>query len=223
MHKGRCAYCGAPVTSDKQKEHVFPRCLYPEWNTDPKVQRLTVPACSTCNNSWADDEAHFRIVVAVSGEANEAVRELWDSKILRALHEVDGLKRKRDLWEIMRTVKTDEGEGVAIYPGESEAVMRVVRKIIRGLSYHHELMWPVSDEKVWADVGEKRGATPGTVDKLGFLDEMEYHHRDKKIVEWWYAVVDYKTAYSFWLIRFYERTTFVGGVMQGGNEIEEGG
>lgn len=39
---------------------------------------------STCNRGWSDDEAHFRSVLLLAGEPNEAVQELWTTKTARS-------------------------------------------------------------------------------------------------------------------------------------------
>jgi hypothetical protein len=74
-----CAYCGYRVATDR--EHVFPKSLYPESKASSRVQRLTIPSCNECNNGWSDDEAHFRNVLALAGEPNDSRRELWETKI----------------------------------------------------------------------------------------------------------------------------------------------
>lgn len=55
----RCAFCGKD-TDERTKEHVVPACLYDPALLDPKVQRLTVPACKKCNHSWSCDETFFQ-------------------------------------------------------------------------------------------------------------------------------------------------------------------
>ncbi len=68
-----CAYCGGKATT---VDHVVPRKLYPPSKVVSRVQRITVPACSRCNNGWADDEPHFRTILLLAGEANPITREL---------------------------------------------------------------------------------------------------------------------------------------------------
>src|SRR5277367_6822716 len=86
-----CTYCGVtegPFT----KDHVIPPNLYPLSRGSSRVQRITVPACVGCNNDHSDDEAHFRNVILIAGEPNEAVRELWDSEVSRSFSKNDILK-----------------------------------------------------------------------------------------------------------------------------------
>jgi hypothetical protein len=104
----------------------------------------------------------------------------------------------------MRTVGTSNGEQWAIFPGDDERVMRIVRKVIRGLCHYHGIVSPVSDQRVWADV-LRRYAVP-----RGFLDQMEHQHREKDIAEYRYQVLDDPPIHSGWLITFFERRTFIG-------------
>jgi hypothetical protein len=201
-----CAYCGK-TCARYEKEHVFPRCLYPPSKTRSKTQRLTVPACNECNNSWADDEAHFRNMLVLAGEQpNTARQELWQ-KAQRSFDQVDGARRIGDIIARMKRIDTPEGPGHLVFPGRDERVLRVVRKVIRGLCYYHSVSPPVSDRRVWADV-LKYEVPPA------LLEQMQYEHRDKEIVEYRYRVLDDAdvNVNSAWLITFFERVTFVGAV-----------
>lgn len=84
-----CGYCGISEVK-LTKDHVIPRLLYPSSKAKSKVQRLTIPSCKECNNSWSDDEAHFRNVLMLCGEANPVAEELFNSEVTRALHNKDG-------------------------------------------------------------------------------------------------------------------------------------
>jgi hypothetical protein len=215
MNKRKCAYCGVPVTY-RERDHVFPSCLYPPSRSNSRVQRLVVPVCSPCNRGWSVDEDHFRDVLLMSGEPNEAVRELWERKVLQSFRKDGGRRRVRDLLEQMHRVETSAGERWAIYPGRDERVMRIVRKVIRGLCHYHGVMSPVSDERVWADVLKY-------VVPQEFLDQMEHHHREQDIARYRYQVLSEPPIHSVWLITFYERRTFIGMVSTLENGFPENG
>ena len=202
MRKITCAYCGAVVIAGT-REHVIPRCLYPRSKSASHVQRLTVDACVNCNNGWADDEAHFRNVLLLAGESNEVVREIWKTTAARSFVQPDGEKRLRDLIQQMKPVQLSGAERHMIYPGEDFRVMRVVRKVIRGLCCHHGLRSPVADNQVWADVLKY-------VVPQEFLDEMPIHHREKDVVEYRYLPLTYGDMESMWLLTFFEKRTFIG-------------
>ncbi len=197
----RCAYCGVGNV-ELTKDHVVPRGLYPVSNRDPRVQRITVPCCISCQESWTDNEAHFRNVLLVAGEANAAVRELWDGKALRIFSHVDGLRRVRELAEQLVASPSDGPGRHRIYPANDERVLHVLRKIVRGLSHFHKIETAVADDRVSVDV--LRYAIPD-----GFMQPMEWHHRDRDIIEYWYALYDDGETTSAWILRFFERRTFI--------------
>jgi hypothetical protein len=199
--KTMCSYCGIRPAVDH--EHVIPKCLYPASKATSKVKRLTVPACKTCNNSWSDDEAHFRNVMLLAGEPNYAVNELWATTAARSFQHVDGRRRVIDLVEMMKPIQTPEGEQHMIFPAKDERVMRVIRKVIRGLCHSHKVLTAVSETRLWVDV--LRYVVP-----QAFLDEMSIHHRDQDIFEYRYQVLNEEGIHSAWLLTFFERRKFIG-------------
>jgi hypothetical protein len=144
-------------------------------------------------------------MLVLAGEPNPARQELWETAAaLRSFDDVDGLRRMNDLIVRMKPVKmTDGSTGHMIFPGENGRVVRVVKKVIRGLCYHHNVMWPISDHHVWADVMKY-------VIPQEFLDQMEYHHREQDIAEYRYQVLNENEINSAWLITFFQRVTFIG-------------
>jgi len=166
---------------------------------------MTVLACSRCNRGWSDDEAHFRNVLLVAGEPNASVQELWTTKASRSFSEVDGARRLRDLFEQMVPVSTPAGERWKVFPGRDERVMRVIRKIVRGLSHFHGIESAVSEERVWADVLKYR-----IPDEL--LESVTFWHRELDILQYWYEVRDDATVESLWFLNFFERRPFVAAV-----------
>jgi hypothetical protein len=142
-------------------------------------------------------------VLAIAGEPNDAVRELWSTTVRRSFDAIDGNARVRSLWEQMVPVVHEGRDRRKVYPAEDERVMRVVRKIIRGLCHHHGLGSPVPDEAVFADV-LKYQVPPNLIEYL------PYEHREQDIFSYRFdgaRGVGYESA---WLLTFYERTTFVG-------------
>ncbi|HXV65120.1 MAG TPA: hypothetical protein VEK15_30785 [Vicinamibacteria bacterium] len=82
--------------------------------------------------------------------------------------------------------------------------MRVLRKVIRGLCYHHGLLSVVPDDQVWADV--QRYEIPP-----GFFDEMTVAHSEPDIIEYrWTTLPEDELMHSVWRLRFFERTPFYG-------------
>jgi hypothetical protein len=199
--KRSCAYCGSmdACTFD----HVVPRALYPPSKDESRVQRITVPTCEQCNRGWANDEAHFRNMLLISGERTSVVSELWEGPTQRSFTKEDGGKRARDLAAQMVPVQTPQGERYMVYPGRDERVLRIVRKVVRGLCHYHDLLSPVPDEQVWADV-QKFEISPE------FLTQMTSAHVEEDVLQYRFSVIEDPDIdiHSGWLLQFFTRTPF---------------
>jgi len=200
-----CAYCGKanPETVD----HVIPGCLYPA-SIGSTVQRLTVPACEACNNSWSDDEAHFRTMMTLAGEANAVASELWKGKVARGFRAADGRRRFMDVWAHMKVVQTPTGERHKIFPASDARFIRVLRKIVRGLHYHHKLGHPVPDDLTGA--GLLRYEVPEDI-----TEAMPIHHFGRDVFEYQFETFDQFPDIpmrSGWLLTFLGNKRFAGWV-----------
>ena len=210
MSNTGCAYCGA-CDVPLEREHVVPACLYPPSKANSKVQRLTVPACRSCNNGWSDDEAHFRTVLVLAGDPPNAPRhELWQEKVVPSFDEPDARRRLDDIISIMKTLPVDGEERQKIYPADDPRVLRVIKKIVRGLSHYHRLGSPIGDAEVWADI--LRYQVPSEA-----LSRMAHHHREADIVEYAFEAPSAEGVRSSWLLTFFQQVTFVGMVLEGAN------
>ncbi|MER9136069.1 hypothetical protein NKI20_07130 [Mesorhizobium sp. M0830] len=208
-----CALCGKFRLTTR--EHVVPKGLYPESKgATSTFQRITIAACFDCNNGTSDDDVHFRNVVAMSGDANPSVREVWEGPIRRSFEKVDGRRRALDLFKLMKPALELEGDRYMIYPGNDPRVIGTIRKVVRGLCHHHQLLAVVKNDKVWADV--LKYAVP-----TEFAEAMVIAHAEPDILDYKYLVVDEGELHSFWLLRFYERTTFIAVVFNTSMGIEE--
>jgi hypothetical protein len=196
----RCAYCGGENAFTK--DHVISRSLYPPLEPSkakPKVRRITVPACQACNKSWSADEAHFRNMLLLCGNPTPTVRKLWERKTRRSFLYPDGKKQARDL--AAQIVITQSGSHM-VYPARDERVMRLVRKVVRGLSYYHKVRWPISDDESWADVQRFDIQSD-------FFVAMQSFHVEKEIFQYRFSVMDDPNFNSCWVLRFFERTPFL--------------
>jgi len=194
--KKPCAYCGDPATT---ADHVVSKGMY---HASSAFHRITVPACLSCNNGMSDDEVHFRTIMLLAGNTTPVVRELWDGKTRRSFDKDDGRRRVHDVFVQMVPTNTDEGERHMVFPARDPRVMRVVRKIIRGLCAHHRLRAPVSDAEVVADV--QRFQIPEL-----FYSEMTAAHADPDVLQYRYLVLqDDPDIHSGWSLTFYSRTSF---------------
>jgi hypothetical protein len=204
MHKKRCVYCG--VEGQKlTRDHVFPRGLFPPVTTALKVQRLTVAACELCNNSFSDDEAHFRSVVTLAGHVTESTSRVFHEKVMRSFDGLDGRRRLFDLVELTERVTVDGEVRLKIYPARDERVLRVVRKCVIGLTYTHGLSSALPDIRVWADV--LRYALPTDMEA-----ELRFRGSEPEVVEYAFLEKPFEGIDVVWLIKFFRRATFIASV-----------
>lgn len=167
---------------------------------------MTVPACRSCNSSWADDEAHFRNILIISGESNAAVHELWQTSVRRSIEQIDGHRRLSNIVSQMVPVEAAGEQRWMVYPARDESVLRVLKKVvIRGLSHFHGLESAVPDERVWVDVMRYR-----IPDYL--LSETKFLHREADICEYWYESYGEGELSSVWFLRLFEKREFVASI-----------
>jgi hypothetical protein len=109
----------------------------------------------------------------------------------------------RDLVGILHPVKIEGNDRHMVYPGKDERVLRIIKKIIRGLCHYHGIISAVSEKRVWSDILKYRIPEE-------FLSEMAYEHREQDIAEYRYQVVREYGIDSAWIITFFQKVTFVG-------------
>jgi hypothetical protein len=197
-----CAYCGVR-DGTCTGGHVIPDCMYPE-EMDHRIQRINVPECPACGATWQDDEAHFRAVILMCGEANELASEKWFGPVSRSFDHASGPRWVRDLFELLEPVNTPDGLRYMVYPERDERVMRVLRKIIRGLCAYHKLGAAIAGNQVLAMV--KRFEIPPA-----FRDQFVRKSLGTDFC--WYSYSDQRGQdggefHSAWEIEFYGRTRF---------------
>jgi hypothetical protein len=199
-----CAYCGEPGADTA--DHVIPGCLYPKRRSE--VQRLTVPAHRACNQGFSLDETAFKEAVAGTGW-NDAARSVQQS-VLRGFGRRETHGRAADFLRRTRWKDSPAGPQLWIYPHTDPRVVRVLKKITRGLAYHHRFFVGLSDERVeahWAPLPPPE-----------LLAEMEHHHREADVCEYWFRAMrpgeEPTFMHSFWLLRFYERCTLASWILR---------
>lgn len=199
-----CAYCGATDRSIT-RDHVFSRALFPATPAAKGVNRITVPVCFECNNAYSRDEAHFRNVVASAGSANGPNHMVWSTKVTRSFYEKDGRKRVLELVDLTERQTIDGVDRLTIFPARDERVLRIARKCIRGLAHHHGLSTAVPEDRVWVDV--LKYVLPD-----GWEEELAMRGAERDIAEYGFRTDLGEGIESAWLLRFYERVTFIGTV-----------
>lgn len=119
----RCIYCGNPDTS---REHVPTRCLL-EKPFPPNL--ITVPSCSSCNQSFSLDEEYFLAVLSQIGTSSRLTNKIQDGGCVDRM-----FSRKPRLDDrITRSLKP-VGNRIYLEP-ELERIHRVIQKIAAGLFY----------------------------------------------------------------------------------------
>jgi hypothetical protein len=135
-----CGYCGKSTGERGEGDHVIPKTLYPTI-TDLRVQRAKIPCCPECNDSWQRDEGHFRTVIDMCGPKMTAEREEIWRDACRSFRRPDGGTKDREA--IAELLVPQEGSGRSdesthkIFPLKDQRILRVLRKIVRGLTYRH--------------------------------------------------------------------------------------
>lgn len=133
-----CGYCGRNTGPSGEGEHVLPKCFYPEL-TDPKIQRVKIPACPDCNNSWENDEAHFKTMLVLCGsDSTPARRQLWEGSVRSFDRPGHGVKEVRSIAAqfVPSPILNVHGSPFQrIFPHKDPRVVRVLKNIVRGLAH----------------------------------------------------------------------------------------
>lgn len=193
-----CAYCGDTATT---RDHIIPKNLYPRSLRRPSIRLKTVPACRQCNETYSDDEELFRNVVTVAGASTQTTKEIWTGPIRRSLMGPGGRRKFTDLYAQMVSVEVGGRERHVVFPANSAKVIRVVRKIVRGLCRLHGLDTWVTDDRVEAQGLQSR--IPPYV-----FGEMMHCHAQPEVAEYWYSLAHDPTFHSYWILRFMSRAQY---------------
>lgn len=200
----RCTYCGEAADT---KDHVIPKSFFnKEIRTSTSSPSMVlVPSCQQCNNFFSKYEKDARPELLMAGPTNDAVRSLFFGKVVRDLSRPEGRGSLMRLYAKLRPVTVDGCSRMEIVPHQSVDVTLVLRKIIRGLSRHHGLLWPVPDTGV--DVHPMNTDLPEA-----FVDALEHHVCDPSVFRYGFCVTPLADLHSVWRLTFYETRTFLGAV-----------
>jgi len=73
----RCYNCGIQLTKDtKTREHIPAQNTFVGYSPEYKKNRITVPACHTCNNEYSKIDQEIRDAIGVINEDNEKQKEI---------------------------------------------------------------------------------------------------------------------------------------------------
>ena len=202
MAKRLCAYCG--VVQGSTRDHVISTALYPNDKPTkgvPQHQRITVPCCKQCNHGWSVDEAHARDVLLLSGPPNEAVHKVWHTKSKGSFQKPGGAQRLR---ELVQTFEVQPDGQWMVYPARDPRVLRVLRKIIRRLSYKHCLRSPLSDDEIW--IAHRQFKIQDN-----FMIDFKSFSVDPSVIQYGFSSIidpEFVGLETYWELTFFRRTPF---------------
>lgn len=120
------------------------------------------------------------------------------------MKEKDGLRRINDLVERFVPATVDGEHRNMIYPGEDPRVIRIIKKIVRGLSHYHGVEDEVDDARIRADV--LRYSVPDDLWSTG-----TFCKSGSDVFRYWFKSfdVDDKELSSLWILTFFDRRVFI--------------
>jgi hypothetical protein len=202
-----CVYCG--IESDRlTRDHVPPKKLF----IQPRPTNLiTVPACSACNASFSEDDEYFRFAMVTPSFEHPSGRKLWQQSIVPST-----FKRHPDLIrEMVKRVRTFEVKSTwGLYLGKAQAIPfewrrinRVLRRITRGLIWHHFQRHTESDK----EISIVTDPHPRDIAVQSVLGEATLAGRigDGSVFAYRYAYVPSRPEASLWILQFYSRLNFI--------------
>lgn len=132
--ENRCFWCG--VADPPERDHVFPENLFAR----PRPALMTVPACALHNRVFSLDEEYFRDFVLGSSYSHPEAKVLWQTKTRSALRRKPSYRAM--LAAQLRKLEMRTARGVFLgfldaLIADPSRINSVLRKIGRGLYYHH--------------------------------------------------------------------------------------
>lgn len=137
-----CYMCDAPATS---REHVPPRCLFPEQKdlpdgVDLRRELITVPSCDAHNLCKSRDDEYLLYALSMNIPNNEIASGHFGSKVMRAIQRNPSViaqftqAHMRVLVEDTATGQVNETVALRV---DFSRVKRALEMIGRALYFHH--------------------------------------------------------------------------------------
>jgi hypothetical protein len=182
---------------------------------------VTVPCCRRCNEAASKDDEHFRFVLSVRHEtgAHPDARAVRDASVRSIGH-----PKKRGFtraWlSTVRPVEMRTEEGAyagetAMFTADSERLFRVVRRIVRGLFYHHQGAALGDDVKVaeWIDDAPKGVPASGLMALheaiMARVRDQVPHAIGRDVLRYWMVHDAADARKSAWALVFYGAVRFL--------------
>ena len=134
----KCYLCGKEGACSR--DHVPPKSLFPkEVRKIIKKNLLTLPAHSSCNNSFHQDDELFRNLIIAHSYTTEQGRLAWDNIVVPSFKKNPGARIEL-LKRFERRFIKDELLGAYVYTGvlkwEGSFIRKQIERINRGLYFH---------------------------------------------------------------------------------------
>jgi hypothetical protein len=131
-----CVYCGD--RSICTKEHVIPRCLFPQEDRSPRSDLVIVPVCRECNEGKGDDDAYIRdsFTADIACSGNAVVRTVQKAAFRSAATNRSDLVRAAKSKMRIQAVESPSGLYLGHHhtiPLDWERVSRYFELVTRGL------------------------------------------------------------------------------------------
>ena len=133
-----CFMCDQPATT---REHVPPRCIFPEKKDSPKgvnyqKNLITVPACAAHNLKTSMDDEYLLGIIAFHWRNNEVAQNQSTTKIMRAL------RRRKHYYDLFfgpgkHQFLFWQGEKLVTSTVDINRVNSEIKKIAKGIYFHH--------------------------------------------------------------------------------------
>jgi hypothetical protein len=134
-----CYFCGAPATS---REHVPPKCLFPEEKYTPgknyRNDLITVPSCKLHNSKKSKDDEYFVFVLTANIQSNSEGQQHFIRSVVKGLERSPYIVRTFIKEPKPILVQTNEGiqDSISFSP-DHERMNKIVEHITRALYYYH--------------------------------------------------------------------------------------
>jgi hypothetical protein len=130
-----CYMCDLPATS---KEHVPPKCFFPEQKdlgaeTNYRVKLLSVPSCSQHNLSKAQDDEYVLFVITSHYENHPVAQQHFSTKIMRAVRRRPSLLK----FSANKSPAVVDGRSSFAYEVDRDRFDNVFDHMARALFFHH--------------------------------------------------------------------------------------
>ncbi len=206
--KALCAYCGV---SANDRDHVPPKCLFPE----PRPRDLiTVPACRSCNGGRSAEDEWFKtlLVIRADVQGHSAAQQLLPS-VFRSWKRPQAHSITQSLVSTLHDVAIRSPSGLHLctapaYLVDTGRLVAYLERLDRGLFFHETSTRLPDKAKVTASASFEF-AEALRQEAVSMLDGRTIRSCGGGIFQYvWNHVPDDATT-SVWILEFYEHVPFL--------------